>query len=226
MRIEQRADPLLVDRIDDRPEQAHPHRLDFGRAHAPDDLDDRRLVEGLVLDAVGPDPPRHLEGEPPRYQRLGKGHGVVEGIDPAALAQQQHVGMPLRRHEGDPAGGAGEHRVRRARRRVHEEVAAPEQSPERDAGRAGRELEHIEHAPHRVVGGGGRLEQLEATVLVLHHEIGEGSAHIGRQPHSASLPEPFPLQVSAIGQANGFPLPASAGIAPAPRFRGDELREG
>ena len=206
VRIEQSADPLLVGRVDYRPEQAHPHRLDLGRAHAPDGLDGDRVVEGLVLDAVGPDPPRHLEGEPPRHQRLGKGHGVVEGIDPAALAQQQNVGMPLARHEGNPAGAAGEHRVRRARRRVHEEPAAPQQFSERDAGRAGRELEHVEHPPHRVVGGGGRLEQLEATVLVLDHEVGEGPAHISRQPHSASFPGFLPSHVSVVGQASGFPL--------------------
>ena len=53
------------------------------------------LVERLDDLAAGADPLGDLEGQRARHVGLGIGHGEVEGLDPAAFADHQDVGMAL-----------------------------------------------------------------------------------------------------------------------------------
>ena len=100
--FQERPDPLLVVGIDYGPEQADPDGFGLRPLEPLDHGEDACLVQRLVDRAVGADALRHLEGEAARHQRLGERHGVVEGIDPAALAQQEDIRVPLR-GEGRPS---------------------------------------------------------------------------------------------------------------------------
>ena len=183
MSVQQRADPLFVVRIDDRPEQADPDGLDVGRLEPLDHGADGVLVQRLVDHAVGAHALRHLEGEAARHQRVRKRHGVVEGIDPAALAQQEDVGVSLRGEEGSPRRPPGQHGIGRPRRGVEEELAFAEQG--RPVAPVGirRLLQDLEAALDRIVRPRGRLEEAEGPVPGLQHEVGEGPPHIDGKSH-------------------------------------------
>ena len=178
MGFQERADPFLVVRVDDRPDQANPDGFDLGRLEPLDDGEDGVFVQRLVDHAVGADPLRDLESQPARHQRFGEWHGVIEGVDPAALPQQEDVRMSLGGEEGGPRGAAGQHGVGRARRGVEEQLAFAEQGRPVASVRVRRLLHHLEAALHRIVRPRGRLEEPERPVPSLEHEVGEGPPDI------------------------------------------------
>ena len=79
---------------------------------------------------------------------LGYGAREVEGLGPAALAEQEDVRVARRRQERGPRVAPGQDRVDRAGRPVDEELGlAASSSSRRDRRIGGRQLDHVEHAP-------------------------------------------------------------------------------
>jgi hypothetical protein len=173
----------LVDRVHDRPEEADRDRLHARLAHAPESLQEALLVERPQYPAFRADPLGHLEGERARNVGLGVGMAEVEDLGPPALAEQEDVGVTLRRQEGGAGRVAGEHRVEPAGRAVDQDRAGAEQLSARLAALVGGHVEHVEDALHGVRRDGRALVDPEPTVAVLDHQVGEGPACVDRESH-------------------------------------------
>ncbi len=186
-------DAQLVRGVDDRPQQADRHGLHPALAQRAQQCDERRLVERLQHATVGADPLRNLEGQRARDVRLRVRLAEVEDLGPAALAEQQDVGVSLGGEEGRPRRRPGEDGVEAARGPVDEDAAGAEQLGGRDAALAGGDGEDVEDALHRISRDGRALVEGQAAVVVLHDEIGERSTGVDGEPHGVRLTAPDTL---------------------------------
>ncbi len=176
---EDRADALLVLRVDVRVEQADGDRLDL---LAPKDRG--RRAHGVVLERS-----QHLAGRP---EPFGDGHRavarherlrllelrVVQG-GPHLAGDLEQVAEPLGRDEAATCDLALDDRVGRDRRRVDDE-------PDLRRGDAAV-LEGAIHRLHEAFGGIGRRRQHlrdrdRARLLVDQRRVGEGAADVDRDP--------------------------------------------
>ena len=183
MSLEQLAQPMFVDGVDDGPEQTDADGIDVPLTDPIDQRDGSGLVQGLVHGSVSQNAFGNLEGETAWHERLGKRYRIVEGVDTPTLAQQQHVGMTLGGEECGTTGATGEHGIGRPGGGVNKQLAAAKQCFAIDASLLRCQRQHLEHAEHRVIGSGRRLVQPEA-VLVFEDEIREGAAGVYRKPHT------------------------------------------
>lgn len=160
MRVEQCADARFVVAVDDRPDQAHRHRLDVLGPQPGDDVDDRRLIERLGDRTVGPDAFRNFVAEGTRNIGVGIDVSVVERLaTPAAFADQQDVAVTLCREEGGARRRRLDVGIGGARCAMHEGAAAAEQSAGVVAEFRGGECDHVEQAADRIVRRGRSLEE-------------------------------------------------------------------
>ena len=161
-------------------------------------------VERLDDLALRADPLGHLERQRARDVGIRPLLDPVEDVA-ARLADEQHVGMALRRQEGGAGGGRGEDRVDRARRAVDQVLALSEQLVERLAAIARRQREHVEHALGRIARRARALADEQRPVRLLDDEVREGPADIDREPHRRSRGS------IVIVSPTAAPRPAAAG---------------
>jgi len=203
------ADPLLVRRVDDRPEKTDRHGLDA----AVPDLGERPhepfLVQRRVQGAVGHDALAHLPGEGARHVGLRIGNGEVEDVGAAALAQHQHVGMALGGEKGRLGRGPGDDGVDRPRRAVDEKLALAEQGVQAHPDVVRGQTKAVDHPLDRVVRRGRRLVHPERATRILHQQVGEGSSRIDGKSHPR---ETFPFEVGRFRVAGR--LSGCGGAAP------------
>ena len=183
MRLDELADPFLVRRLDDRPEQADGDRIDLEGAQSLEDGNYASLVERRLDRAVGHHALGHLEGQTLGHVGLGIGNGEVEDIAPPALAKDQDVGMAARDEECRSRRVAGQDRVNRMGRAVDQQLALLEQFAQGHPMAGGRQREAREHALDRIIGCGRSLVDGERAIVGLHQEIGERAPGVDRKTH-------------------------------------------
>src|SRR5258708_31430657 len=92
MLLDELANRQLVNRVHNRPQEAHGDRLDPQAAKRCEHLKYPVLVEWSVDKALGINPFGYLKGEAPRHVRLGILLRKVEGIETAAFPAHQDFG--------------------------------------------------------------------------------------------------------------------------------------
>jgi hypothetical protein len=178
---EKLADAELMPGVDRRPEQADGDRLGPEPARLGDRLLDACLVEraedvAFRVDSL-PDLEREKAGDVRRTVR-----NLTEGLELAALAQEQDVGKAF----GGEEGGAGRlslhDRVRRPRRAVGQHVGPGEQLRDGETELGSYLLEPLPDRVVRTLPGGRRLADPERSRLVRDDDVGEGAARVDRDP--------------------------------------------
>ena len=176
--LDQGAQPLLVRRVLDRPEQADGDRLD-ALPRKPGERRTRRVfVERPLHLAFGVHPLGNLGREPARHVGLERVDMELEGMQLTALAVDQDVRKTLGHQQRGLRGSAGDDGVGRPGRAVDQHVRVPDQVFDGDA-----------HGPRRVGepgldavgaprGCGRRLADGERTARCGDDDIGEGAAGI------------------------------------------------
>ena len=176
--LDQGAQPLLVRRVLDRPEQADGDRLDALPREPGERRARRVLVERPLHLAFGRHPLGDFGREPARHVGLERVDMELEGMQLAALAIDQDVRKTLGHQQRGLRGGAGDDRVGRPGRAVDQHVRVPDQVFDGDA-----------HGPRRVGepgldavgaprGRGRRLADGERTARCGDDDIGKGAAGI------------------------------------------------
>ena len=136
--LDQGAQPLLVRRILDRPEQADGDRLHPLACEPGQRLPGRVLVERPLDLAFGRHPLRDLGREPARHVGLEGVDMELEGMQLAALAVDQDVRKAFGHQQRGPGGGAGDDGVGRPGGAVDQHLGRPDQRLEGEAHGAGR----------------------------------------------------------------------------------------
>ena len=183
--FEQRADAELMGGVHDRPEEVDADRLDLPLLEILDDLDHAALVQRPGHGAVIGHALRHLVGERARHVGLGVGHGEVEGLGAAALAEHQHVRVAPGGEKGGPCGVAGDDRVNRMGGAVDQHLAPAEQGLAALAQVVCRTGEGFQHTGDRVRRRRWRLVHAQAPVVGFDDEVGKGSPGIDRESHGS-----------------------------------------
>ena len=151
--------------------QADADGLDLQRLEPLDDREDRCLIERLQHLALGVNALGDLKCQAARHIGLGIGDAEVERLDAAALANDEHVAMPLGRQKRGLGGRAGEDRVDRPRGAVNEGGRARRASSRRgDAIMVRRQLDRVQHAANRIVRRRRGLEELNAITVLDHRD--------------------------------------------------------
>jgi hypothetical protein len=195
-----------VRRVHHRPEKAHAYGLDLRSRELVDNLTDALLVERHEHFARDRHPLGHLEREPARHVRPWIAARVVELARSAALAEDEDVGVPVRRQVRRPRRRARQDRVDRARRGVHEQLAFLEQCAPRRPERFRGDVEGGQHPLDGVARHRRRLRELDPAVVVLDHEIGERATRVDREPHGATLAAARAAAVASTSTVSSSPI--------------------
>src|ERR1035437_3471217 len=118
--------------VGDRPQQADGDSLDLELGELSDHVGRGGLVERPDDLALAADPLVYLERQRARDVRVGAAVAPVEGMRSAALAQQQHVGVPPGCEQGRARRRVREDRVGGARGAVDEDLHVGEERLDRD----------------------------------------------------------------------------------------------
>jgi hypothetical protein len=171
------ADPELVHRVDDRPDEAYRHRLDTQLARPVERRHHALLVERDEDVALRVDPLADLEGEVARDVRR-RVLELAKRLQLPTLAEQQDVGESLGGEERRPRGLSLDDRVRRARRAVGEDLGAGEELAGRDAELRRERRERLLDALEGAREVGRRLRKMEHPFLVGDDDVREGPARV------------------------------------------------
>ena len=183
MFLEELAEPKLVHRVGDRPEQADGDRLDLAVSQLLDLGHGRLLVErnhdlASCTDALG-----DLERQRPGYVGIRVRAGEVERLGPAAFTEEEDVRMALGGEERRLRRGPGEDRVDRPGRPVDEKVGVGQKRAAIGLRGLRGEVQDVEDARDRICGRRRALEDRELAGPVLHDQIREGPAGVDCKPH-------------------------------------------
>src|SRR5258706_13150733 len=105
-----------MDRVDDRPQEADRHGLDFPFLQGARDPVNSALIEWRHDLARSSDTLRHLEGQRARDIRLWIGDAIIEGGGASTFADQEDIGMACSNEKGGSAGRSAYHRIDRPAR--------------------------------------------------------------------------------------------------------------
>jgi hypothetical protein len=184
MRCQKFAQAKLMLGIDDRPEETHRNRRDLRFPKLGDHLPCGRFVEQLDRPARRIDTLRDFERQGPEHIGFGIRDGKIEGLDPAALANDEYVAVPLRREQRRARDRTSEDGIDGSGRTVDERTRPTEESIRGLADVGRRQVQSRNNPLYGVGGNGRRLVHTQAS-RILDQQIGEGAADIARDTHGA-----------------------------------------
>ncbi len=180
--FEELAQPELVCRVRDRPQQTHRHRFHAVGGEPLHRGPRHPLVESPLDTALRIDAFQHFEGEPPRDVGRRRIDIELEGHALSAAAVHERVGKPRGTQHRRLRRGAGHDRVGRARGAVDQHVRTADQRLHGKAEATRCVAEPLLHPHETPLRSRGRLSHRQRAGLVGHHHVGEGSPGVDRDP--------------------------------------------